>query len=240
MILRACSVCGSVSSERLAMLDARTVGGDRRSLGDGDVGAPRASRPSGALAPKRSTAPVRGLPGVHRHPQPLRREGACGPGPAHEGAAGDHPGGLRPGRDLGGARETRGARRLEAEALRAPRGLRRRLGLVIGSGVPAPCRGGEARPGRRLSRPPWGDPAMGHGRRGPARGRGGSGRDAGAAAPVAGRGRLRHVHGPHLSALLLRRHRGADRPRTCAGLADRPSWCTCAARATGSSKPSRS
>src|SRR6185503_6852287 len=44
----------------------------------------------------------RRLSRLHRHPQPLRREGARRSPPAHEGAAGHHPRGLRPGRHLGG------------------------------------------------------------------------------------------------------------------------------------------
>ena len=59
-----------------------------------------------------------------------------------------------------------------------------------------------------------------------------------AAARVAGRGRLRPVDRPHLPALLLRGHGRADRarPRPRRGRAV-PSWSTCAARATASSRP---
>ena len=94
----------------------------------------------------------RGVPRVHRHPQPLRREGPRRPRAAHEGPAGHHPRGLRAGRHLGGAGAPGGAGRVAAEAHRPPRGLRRRVGLVVHRRVPrAAWRRPSPRPTSRIS-----------------------------------------------------------------------------------------
>ena len=87
------------------------------------------------------------------------------------------------------------------------------MGLVGCQRLPPPRRPVAARSRRRVSRASRRDPAVGDGGRRPARERRAEGGHAGAPASGPRRGRVRDVDGPHLSTLLLRRHRGAGGPR---------------------------
>ena len=164
---------------------------------------------------------ARRVPGLHRHPQPLGREGARRSAAAHEGAAGDHAGGLRPGRHLRGPRARRRARRPGSRSSPACSGTSAwsGTGRRSASTWPGSCAAG---PASRTSPISFPHGAMrqyvmgGDDRRADARALAAM-QDLLRARPRPGG--LRPLHRPHLPAVLLRGHGGADRARPRAGRA---------------------